>query len=223
MLVTGGNGKLALAYAAKYPCKSMSKTELDVTDLGSIKKAITPDITVILHTAAITSVEKCETDKKLTYDVNVNGTKNILKAIEGTDIKLIYVSTPCVFDGVSGNYTINSLPQPCNYYGLTKTISEELIQNSKANYLIIRTNFVAKEKWPYPKAFTDRFGTYLFADGVADGIHKHMNENGLIHLVGEKRMSMFELAKITSPDVLPMTIDDYHGTAKLTMDMTLVE
>ena len=89
-------------------------------------------------------------------------------------------------------------------------------------FLIARTNFVAKEKWPYPKAFTDRYGTYLFADGVAHGIEDVQKEKitGIVHVVGDKKISVYELAKMTTPDVQPMTINDYSGP-KLTMDMSL--
>ena len=90
------------------------------------------------------------------------------------------------------------------------------------NHLIIRTNFIARKKWPYPKAFSDRFGTYLFAEDVANGISDIMNsnKNGIIHITGDKKISMFDLAKITTPQIEPMTVDDYHGP-KLTIDMSL--
>ncbi len=79
-----------------------------------------------------------------------------------------------------------------------------------------------KKTWPYPKAFTDRFGTYLFAENVAIGISEILNENlnGIIHVVGNEKISMYELAKITTPDILPMTIKEYDGPT-LTMDMSL--
>ena len=88
--------------------------------------------------------------------------------------------------------------------------------------LFMRTNFVAKKTWSYPKAFTDRFGTYLFAENVAIGISEILNENlnGIIHVVGNEKISMYELAKITTPDILPMTIKEYDGPT-LTMDMSL--
>jgi hypothetical protein len=38
--------------------------------------------------------------------------------------------------------------------------------------------------------------------------------------VGDKKISMFELAKITTLEIEPMTINDYSGP-KLTMDMSL--
>jgi hypothetical protein len=38
--------------------------------------------------------------------------------------------------------------------------------------------------------------------------------------VGDKKISMFELAKITTSEIEPMTINDYSGP-RLTMDMSL--
>ena len=43
---------------------------------------------------------------------------------------------------------------------------------------------------------------------------------GIVHVVGDKKMSVFELAQLTTPDIEPMTIQDYSGP-KLTMDMSL--
>ena len=52
--------------------------------------------------------------------------------------------------------------------------------------------------------------------------HKILKEdlNGIIHLLGDKKISMFELAKITTPNILPMTMNDYSGP-RLTKDMSL--
>ena len=135
--------------------------------------------------------------------------------------KFIYLSTACVFDGHDGMYKESSIPSPENFYALTKLIGEQQIKNLK-NYLIIRTNFVGKQKWMYPKAFTDRFGTYLFAENVASGIKEIFDTNieGTIHIVGDKKLSMYDLAKITTASIQPMTIDEYQGPP-LTMDMSL--
>jgi hypothetical protein len=56
--------------------------------------------------------------------------------------------------------------------------------------LIIRTNFTARKKWPYPKAFYDRFVTYLFEEDVADGIKEFINSDikGIVHIVGDKKI-----------------------------------
>lgn len=78
-----------------------------------------------------------------------------------SDGKFIYVSTACVFDGHSEMYSEESIPYPENFYSLTKLLGEYVV-NRLSNSLIIRTNFVGRQKWPYSKAFADRFGTYLF-------------------------------------------------------------
>ena len=44
--------------------------------------------------------------------------------------------------------------------------------------------------------------------------------SGIVHIVGDKKISVFELAKLTTPEVKPMTIKDYSGPP-LTMDMSL--
>ena len=91
---------------------------------------------------------------------------------------------------------------------------EEIVKGY-GNYCIIRTNFVSKEQWKYPKAFTDRFGTYLFSDGVAKGIFEvvEKKEKGIIHIVGDKRMSMYELAMLAgSKNVGKTTLDEINSS-----------
>lgn len=235
ILVTGGSGKLATAIRQEFKCICPPKQELDVTNYHQVVQYLRnhKNIEYIIHAGAITSVELCENDKKLAYDVNVNGTKNVIEAIndqlmfdERRIIKLIYISTPCIFKGnikeYDEHYDEDSLPQPENYYGLTKAISEELIRSSHIPYVIIRANFVAKEKWPYPKAFVDRFGTYLYAEDVARAMKYHIkNSEGIVHIVGNKTLSMFDLAKLTTPEVKAMTMNDYKGKAKLTVNMCM--
>lgn len=225
ILITGSSGVLGSELKKKFTnALTPNHNELDIT-----KKEIVIDffkkkkIDIVIHAAAITSIRKCEEEKEFTWKTNVDGTKNLVDALIQTNPngKFIYLSTACVFDGHSEMYKESSIPYPENFYALTKLLGEQEVKKSP-NYLIIRTNFTAKKKWLYPKAFTDRFGTYLFADGVAQGIQDVQKEKltGIVHIVGDKKISIYELAKMTTPDVQPMTINDYSGP-KLTMDMSL--
>jgi dTDP-4-dehydrorhamnose reductase len=225
ILITGGSGSLGTALK-KYFTNALIPTHkvLDICNKQALFDYLqNNDIDLVIHTAALTSVRFCEENKRLALDTNVNGTKNLVSAILSSEKKIfvIYVSTACVFDGHDGMYDENSIPYPENFYALTKLLAECEISKLK-EYLIIRTNFVAKKQWPYPKAFTDRFGTYLFADDVAKGIIDVQKENirGIVHVVGTKKISMYELAKMTTPNIQPMTIQDYSGP-RLTMDMSL--
>ena len=49
----------------------------------------------------------------------------------------------------TGEYFENDVPSPINYYGETKTIAENKIQESELNYLILRTDqpYCWTEKW----------------------------------------------------------------------------
>ena len=225
IFITGVTGALGTELKKLFP-SSLSPTshELDITDTKKVIDFIkNNDIDTIIHTAALTKIRPCEENKPLAWKTNVEGTKNLVEAVleSKKDIYFIYISTACVFDGHVGMYKENSIPYPENFYALTKLIGEHEV-NKLSKYLIIRTNFVAKKKWPYPKAFTDRFGTYLFSEDVAKAIKEVYDSNlqGIVHITGDKKISMFELAKITTPEIQPMTIKDYSGP-RLTMDMSL--
>jgi len=225
ILITGVTGTLGSELKKIFPDSfSPSHQDFDICDSTSVKEIFTNNkIDTIIHTAALTTVRGCEENKSQAMKINVQGTKNLVEEFINSNPsgKFVYISTACVFDGHSSMYTENSIPHPENFYSLTKLLGEYLVKKLD-NYIIIRTNFVGRKKWPYPKAFTDRFGTYLFANQVATGIKEIIKDGfqGIIHVVGDKKLSMFELAKMTTPNVEPMTMNDYSGP-RLTIDMSL--
>jgi dTDP-4-dehydrorhamnose reductase len=224
-LITGGSGILGTELKKLFPNSLFpSHSDLDITNNEMVFDYFSKnEFDSIIHTAAMTSVRQCESEKKLCWNSNAVGTKNLVDATTKfrTNSKFIYVSTACVFDGHTDMYKESSIPHPENFYALTKLIGEQFAKNLK-NHIIIRTNFVGKQKWMHPKAFTDRFGTYLFAENVASAIREIFDANieGTIHIVGDKKLSMYDLAKINTPSIKPMTIDEYQGPP-LTMDMSL--
>jgi dTDP-4-dehydrorhamnose reductase len=224
-LITGGSGKLGTTLVRLFP-HSLHPTheELDLSDKEAVFKYIAlnqPNI--VVHAAALTGIRECEEDKPKAWKSNVLGTENLVDAFlkHGINVYFVYVSTACVFDGHRGFYTEEDIPYPENFYALTKLLGEFEVKKLP-NYLIIRTNFVAKEKWRFPKAFADRYGTYLFAEDVARGIDDVIKAKlqGIVHICGDRKMSMLELARLTTPNVQPMTMSEYNGP-RLTIDMTL--
>jgi dTDP-4-dehydrorhamnose reductase len=227
VFITGGTGKLGRELVKIFPSSlHPTHSELDIIDKTAVHifvKNNLPDI--VIHTAAITSIRRCEKERELAWKVNVGGTENLVEACLAyqPDCYFVYISTACVFHGDKGDYVETDLPYPKNFYSLTKLIGECVVKYSGLKkWLIIRTNFVAREKWPYPKAFVDRYGTYLFSDEVALAIKSVIGNNltGIVHVCGDKKISMYELAKITTPGVEPMTLAEYDGPP-LTVDMSL--
>ncbi|MBI2658454.1 NAD(P)-dependent oxidoreductase [Candidatus Woesearchaeota archaeon] len=227
VMITGGNGALGKSLKKAFPDAYFpTHREMDVADADGVNKAVLgykPD--ALIHAAAFVDIRGCENDKKKAWDTNVEGTQNIMDALSraNKNCYLIYISTACVFAGEHEKYyTEDDIPSPKNYYSFTK-LCGELVARQHPNTCIIRTNFVPKEQWKYPKAFTDRFGTYLFTDNAAQGIKDVFDkkEKGIIHIVGDRRMSMYELAKLAgSKDVGKITLKEYDGPM-VTVDMSL--
>lgn len=213
ILITGGSGRLGKYLVKQFDSPIMpSHSELDITDRNAVDSYIQktkPD--VIIHLAAWVDVRGCQNDHEKAWKVNVGGTENILEAVlkHCPNSYFIYISTACVFDGKRGGYTEADVPNPINFYGLTKLISEYIVKKV-ANHFIIRTDFVERAKWRYPGAYDDRFSTCVFSDTLSEAIAEHVKrkETGLLHLTGKRRVSHYELAQITTPEVKPIKLVD---------------
>lgn len=225
ILLTGGGGTLGKEIIKRIPnCIVTSRNQLDIRNRENVFNFInTHKINSVIHSAALTSIRECENNKNSAWETNVIGTQNLVDALSKNHLDgyFVYISTACVFKGDEEIYSEKSIPNPANFYALTKLIGETIVK-SLPNHLIIRTNFVSRKKWPYEKAFTDRYGTYLFADDVAKGIKEifESKQTGIIHLAGDEIFSMYDVAKITTPEIKPMTLQEYSGP-HLTINMTL--
>lgn len=99
--------------------------KLDLTDAAKAQETlgeIRPDI--VIHTAALGDVDKCEEDKAYCYAVNTAATAALAKKAAELGSYFIYLSTDYVFDGERGMYKEEDPPNPVNYYGLTKLLAE---------------------------------------------------------------------------------------------------
>lgn len=117
IFVTGGSGLLGSKIAeialergydvysgyCHYKPEFGKTVKFDLSDANSIKAIndVKPD--VIIHTAALTDVDRCEVDKDLAYKINVEGTKIVADIARKLNSFLIYISSDYVFNG----YTVN--------------------------------------------------------------------------------------------------------------------
>ena len=182
---------------------------------------------IIIHLAALASIPKCEENKDLAWEINVMATRYLIeKAKQAWVKKFIYLQSACIFSGEEAwMYDEESIPNPKHYYGLTKLIAEEIIKSYNTpdfQTIILRTNFTTMP-WEYPKAFIDRFGTYLFAQWVVKGIKEVLESDTklpVIHICGEREISMYEYAQLGKSNVEPMSLNEYTWTP-LTRKMSL--
>lgn len=218
ILVTWGNGRLGKACQivmpdALYP----NRQEMDVTSPESIEAFfLKNNITTVVHLVAIASIPKCESDKWLAWKTNVEWVRSMLQIAKKHWVKkFLYLQTACIFSWEEDYmYDEDSLPNPKHYYGLTKLVGEEAVRSYHSEdfqTIIVRTNFTTMP-WEYPKAFTDRFGTYLFAEWVCQGIQEILESDTklpVIHLCWDRELSMYEYATLGGSNVEPMTLEEY--------------
>lgn len=102
--------------------------------------------THILHAGALTHVDYCEEHPEESYRQTVQSTINVLQLAKAFSAKVIYVSTDYLFDGKSGPYDEEAVPNPINVYGKHKLEAEQLIQKDSPEHLILRiTNVYGDE------------------------------------------------------------------------------
>lgn len=182
-------------------CHAPDRYELDIASLDSCNEAITrydPDI--IIHAAAWTDVAGAELYRGECWNINVRGTEHIAKAARGK--RVVYISTDYVFDGERGQYKEDDIPNPTNFYALTK-LAGEIAINQYPHTLVIRTAFKPDGPWPYPMAFTDQWTSHEFISIIApDIVRAALMESleGIIHIAGERK-SIYDLARRVTPHV----------------------
>lgn len=111
----------------------------DITNLSSLQNVceeFRPE--VVIHTAGISDVDVCETNREEAWRVNVEGTRNVARVCEEYGAKLVFISSSHVFDGRLKSYTEEDQPNPLNWYGKTKYRSEQDLQDAYIPVAIVR-------------------------------------------------------------------------------------
>ncbi len=129
--------------ASVQPIKRGTFHLLDVTNKATVDSVIastSPD--VIIHTAAMTQVDDCETRREDCTLNNVTAVEHLVDACGKNNVHLVHVSTDFIFDGSTGPLDEYAKPNPVNFYGESKLAAEEIIQKSNISWSILRTILV---------------------------------------------------------------------------------
>lgn len=241
VLITGANGMVG-SYV-DFGIKT-DRRSLDVTDLKEVRavcRKYKPE--VIIHLAAETDVDRCERDPEYAYQVNAVGTFNIATVAKELGIKMVYISTAGVFDGLKKTpYTEKDKPNPQNYYGQSKYLGELAVQGILDNYIIARVcwmfgggpkkdqKFVAKIIGQLNndeiRVVTDQIGSPTFGKDLIFGIKKLLEKNakGIFNLANEGICSRYEfaqeIAKILGKKtkITPVKMSDFKMDAARTFN-----
>lgn len=116
----------------------------DITNHKSVKEQlcdIRPD--VVIHTAAYTDVDGCESNSIKAKLVNEKATQNIAACCEITKSKLVYISSTGVYgDTKSSAYAEDDVPRPTTIHHQSKLDGEIAIVSLLKDYLILRVGWL---------------------------------------------------------------------------------
>ncbi|MCH7414775.1 SDR family oxidoreductase [Belliella sp. R4-6] len=183
-----------------------------ITQIGIIK----PNF--IIHTAAMTNVDQCESDKEACKALNIDAVKHLVEASKIYNCHLIHLSTDFIFDGNNGPYSEEAIPNPINFYGWTKLEAEKIIQQSKINWAIVRTVLVygiandmsrsniilwvkdSLEKGKDLQLVNDQIRTPTLAEDLAAGciLIVEKRANGIYNISGKDVLTPYEMGIATA-------------------------
>ena len=220
VLVTGASGLLGSYLMNELEEQGVShvgfsRKDLDITDKERTIKLIQDENpTHIINCAAYTNVVQAEIDREICRRVNVDGVENLILASNLVRARLVHISTDFVFDGISsqsGYYDSEEIPNPINFYGLSKSLGEYQIIERSLMWNIVRTswlygkygnNFVKKiielaKHNSSVSVTTEEFGSPTYALDLSKAIINIIEAdiNGVYHLSNEGQVNRFDFAK----------------------------
>jgi len=101
---------------------------------------------VLIHTAALTSVEKCEHNPAYAFKLNSEVPAKIAKICNKERIKFVFISTDMVYNTKNVPHKETEKLKPLNVYAKSKAEAERLVLQENSQALIVRTNFFG---WSY--------------------------------------------------------------------------
>jgi len=194
--------------------KNIKSTQVDLLNdrktIIDLINSFQPDI--VVHTAAHSSVDLCETNNKIADELHVDVTQDIANICSNLNSKLIYISSDFVFEGqLNKKYTEEDKPKPINYYGKTKLQAEKIVLESNPRNTVLRTAVVygwhnksrftnwileslSEKKLVDP--FIDQHNTPTLVDDLAKSIHLiiSLGISGLYHAAGKTCINRYEFA-----------------------------
>ena len=221
ILITGGKGMLGRTLQRALVGHEIIVADLpewDITDdAGFLKKTLEASPDVIIHCAAMTKVDDCETKRELAFKLNEEGTRNVALAAKVSGSRLVAISTDYVFSGEPPRepwaWGEQDIPRPQTVYGASKYAGEQMIEMIYPdNSVILRIAWLYGEGGPSfvhtmiklgaqdgdaLKVVDDQRGNPTSTDAVADVIKFLLTRpdvSGVVHGTCEDQCSWYDFA-----------------------------
>lgn len=179
-------------------------------DFGTVSKAVeSVRPQVVVNCIGIVKQAEAARDPVASISVNSLFPQRLARECRERSIRLIHISTDCVFSGRKGGYTESDLPDPEDLYGRTKLLGEV----EGTGCLTLRTSMIGRElgtsfglvEWflgqegkavsGYRRAIFSGFTTIALAEIISAVISGHPGLHGLHHVASEP-ISKFDLLSL---------------------------
>ncbi len=199
------------------PLPGVTHTIYSVSDRDYMKRVfanLRPD--AIIYCAGVTDFLECAKKPQMAEAVNTLGAVSISSYGDNVPHRLIFVSSPFVFDGKKGNYSENDVTNPETQYGKSQLAGSNIILSKVSTYTIFRfAPFIGKGSIYHPSAIDkirirlqrgdrvelpdNEFHNFLSIDVAMKAIEwaaTQETRNETYHLGGLTKVSWFEMGQI---------------------------
>jgi dTDP-4-dehydrorhamnose reductase len=168
---------------------------------------------LIIHAAAYSRVAYCELYPAEAWRLNAQVTADLAKTCAEHKIRLLFLSSDMVFDGVRGDFCEQDKPNPLNFYGWTKLAAERSVLDLGLLGIVARINLTyglsrsggcsfseevihtVRSKTPY-RLFTDQIRSYISVSNLVDCLWELAGGDfhGIVHLGGIEAADRYTFA-----------------------------
>ena len=217
IVVLGAQGMLGRAMLAELLRRNLahrgaSHAEVDLARLGSFAQGIPAGTGTVINCAGWTNVDAAESHEEEATKVNGVGVGELAAHCRSIGARLVHYSTDYVFAGqANAPYPTDHPRSPLNAYGRSKAVGERLLEQSGADYLLLRTSWVyapwgknfvrtisklAAER-PSLSVVNDQLGRPSSAEQIARVTLEllHAQAQGTFHVSDDGQCTWFEFAQ----------------------------